>query len=123
MAKSLITVGAQIVGWLLLAALAVATIGPLNYRPVVSADPDLERFVIFSAVGLCFSFGYPRSPWIILAALFALIATLEALQFLVPGRHGQLHDVVIKASGVLLGVGVGMAIAAITARYHSDHRP
>jgi hypothetical protein len=91
------------VGWLLLLAVAFVTLSPIGLRPVTRAPADLERFAAFCMIGGAFCLGYPRHRILIMILVLGAVGILEFGQNLVAGRHGRLHDAVIKISGVLLG--------------------
>jgi hypothetical protein len=58
-------------------------------RPVVTADPNFERFVAFALLGLLFGLAYPRR--LIVDASFVVVAAgiLEAIQLITRDRHGH----------------------------------
>jgi VanZ family protein len=99
------------VAWLLLIAIAVFTLSPIELRPTTAAPADVERFVAFVATGIAFGFGYPKHRAIVLVLLIACIGLLEVSQNLVPGRHGRFPDAVVKASGLFLGIALDMLIS------------
>ena len=92
--------------WLLVLAIAAATVCPIAFRPVTGASADLERFVVFGLVGLLFGLAYPRHRIVVLTAVVVAAAGLEAMQSLSATRHGRMHDFEIKAMAGALG---GMA--------------
>jgi len=102
------------VQWLLLAAaalavIAFATLCPIQERPRLFANPDLERFAAFVTLGFAAKLAFPRRHvWTILG-LVLFVAGLEAAQHLVPGRHAHLHDAVVKGIGAAMGVQLGLA--------------
>jgi hypothetical protein len=101
------------VEWLLLAGLALAvivfaTLCPMAWRPRLSRNPDLERFVAFAAVGFAAKLAFPRKHvWTILGLGLAA-AGLEAAQRLVPGRDAHLWDAGVKMLGAAAGVQLGL---------------
>src|SRR5689334_15046402 len=97
------------VAWLLVLAVAVFTLAPIELRPESGASAALERFAAFAAVGAGFCLGYPKHRLPILVLLIGLIGFLELAQTYVPSRHGRLSDGLEKASGAL----VGAAFAAL----------
>jgi VanZ family protein len=99
--------------WLLVGAIAVFTLAPIQFRPATAAPVSVERFAAFAAIGAAFYLGYPRHRLHVLVLLIGIVGFLEAAQNYVPGRHGRLPDGVVKASGALLGA----AFAAFVARY------
>ncbi|MBM6584316.1 hypothetical protein ILT44_29410 [Microvirga sp. BT689] len=99
------------IAWLLVLAIAVFTLSPIEFRPITAAPVSLERFVAFAAIGTALCLGYPKHRLHILVLLVGIVGFLEVAQNLVPGRHGRLPDGVVKASGALLGVAFAMLAA------------
>jgi VanZ family protein len=97
--------------WLLVLAITVFTLAPIELRPTTAAPVSLERFAAFAAIGAAFCFGYPKHRLYMLVLLVGIVGLLEAAQNLVPGRHGRLPDGLIKASGALLGAAFATFIA------------
>ena len=76
--------------------------------PCLFANPDLERFVAFAALGFAVKLAFPRRHvWTVLG-LMLVAAGLEAAQRLAPGRDAHLHDAVVKALGAATGVQLGL---------------
>jgi VanZ family protein len=92
------------IAWLLVLAVAVFTLSPIEFRPVTAAPVGLERIAAFVVIGAAFCVGYPNHRRYILVLLVGMVGFLEIAQNYVPGRHGRLPDGVVKASGALLGV-------------------
>lgn len=103
------------VAWLLVFAMAVFTLSPIDFRPVTGASVSLERVAAFAAIGATFCLGYPKHRLPILVLLLGIVGFLEIAQNYVPGRHGRLPDGLVKASGALLGA----SFAAFISRYGS----
>ena len=72
------------------------------------ALPDFERALAFALLGGTIALGYFRHRDLLVGILLAIIfaALLEAGQNFVPGRHGHIHDLLIKALAVILGAAV-----------------
>jgi hypothetical protein len=100
------------IAWLLLVAIAVFTLSPIEARPVTGAPVSLERFSAFAAIATAFCLGYPKHRLIIVMLLIGIISFLEFTQNYAPDRHGRVPDGLEKASGALLGA----AFAAFVAR-------
>jgi len=96
--------------WAAFGVLVFVTISPLGMRPVVTADPNVERFAAFAIVGLLFGLAYPRM--LALDTLFIVVAagTLEAFQLITPDRHGHIADALVKAAGGASGVMLALII-------------
>jgi hypothetical protein len=105
-----ITMIFRCIAWLFVCAIAIVTLSPIELRPVTAAPADLERFAAFVAIGAAFCLGYPKHRLTIVLVVIGIAGLLEVLQHVVPGRHGQVHDYVMKAIGVMVG-----AVAASTA--------
>ena len=100
----MISVVCRWIAWLLVAAIAFVTLSPIEARPVTEVPADLERFIPFVVLGAVFCLGYPKRRLAVLLLVVALAGSLEALQLLVPGRHGRIHDGVVKAVAAAIGV-------------------
>jgi hypothetical protein len=103
------------VAWLLIVAIAIFTLSPIEFRPVTAAPVSLERFAAFATIGAAFCLGYPKHRLQILVLLIGIVGFLEIAQNIVPGRHGRLPDGMVKASGALLGA----AFATFVTRHSS----
>jgi hypothetical protein len=98
------------IAWLLIVALAVFTLSPIELRPVSGAPANLERFVAFVVTGAAFGLGYPTRRLGFLILLIGIAGLLEAAQNYVPSRHGRLPDGLVKVSGALLGAAASMFV-------------
>ncbi len=94
--------------WLLVLAVAVVTLAPIELRPVTAAPANWERLAAFVAMGALFCLGYPRHRWRMVGLVVALAGLLEVLQHVSPSRHGRLPDGMVKAAGALLGIGIAV---------------
>jgi hypothetical protein len=101
------------IGWALAAAIVVFSLSPIELRPATTAPADIERLMAFAAMGGAFCIGYPRHRSSIALLVLGAIGLLEIAQQLVPGRHGEIHDGFVKASGAFLG-----AVAALVVDRH-----
>jgi hypothetical protein len=96
----------QGIAWLLVVAVAVFTLGPIEWRPTTGLPPHLERLAGIALITGTFCLGYPRYRLGILILVIGGIGLLEVVQDIIPGRHGKRVDLAIKVAGALLG-GVG----------------
>jgi hypothetical protein len=96
----------QGIAWLLVVAVAIFTLGPVEWRPNTGAPASLERFVGIALITGAFCLGYPRYRLGILVLVIGGIGLLEVAQDIIPGRHGKRVDLAIKVVGALVG-GVG----------------
>lgn len=106
----------KILAWLLLAALILVTVGPIDWRPVTPFGPNLERAFALFVVGFVFALAYPRRIVLVTIALFTFTALLEAAQGLEPGRHGRVVDAIVKLSGG----GIGLFLGSLLSRRQSE---
>jgi hypothetical protein len=97
--------------WLLVAAIVFVTLSPVGLRPDTGAPASIERFAAFAALGGVFCLGYPKHRMAVLLFVVAVAGALEALQNLVPGRHGRIADAAVKALGAAAGVLVAGQLA------------
>src|SRR5215217_5241060 len=93
----------RMTAWLLLIAIAVATLAPPEFRPVTGYSAALERFLTFAVVGAVFWVAYPKHRASITLVLLGGIFLLELGQSLVTDRHGRLSDAGIKVLGTTSG--------------------
>ena len=89
--------------WATLAYIAFTTLSPIDFRPEIT-KPDIERFGAYALVGLLLALAYPRRLISIALFVVGFAAALEALQLVMPGRHGQFADALVKAAGGIAGV-------------------
>ncbi|WP_201863943.1 VanZ family protein [Microvirga soli] len=109
--------------WLLVLAVAVFTLAPIELRPVTAAPAVWERFAAFVVIGVLFCLGYPHHQWRMVGLAIGLAGLLEVLQHMSPNRHGRLPDGLVKAAGALLGVGLAVAAERIFGRLRANSRP
>ncbi len=96
------TIGVQVCAWMLLALIAIWTLGPLADRPRLGS-PELERFAAYWLTGFLFSASYGR-PRFVGFILCALAIALELGQLGVPGRDAGIPDALEKMLGAVAGV-------------------
>lgn len=96
--------------WARVAALSVlvlitlATLGPVNLRPELTSNADLDRVLGFVVAGLCLGIAFPRWRWVSAAALVVFAGVLELGQLLTSDRDASGVDWLVKCGGALLGV-------------------
>jgi VanZ family protein len=95
---------ARLIAWTALGEIILLTFVPSALRPVSAIPHALEHFGVFLLVGGAFALGYPRRQLAIAVAAVPVIAVLELLQLLAPGRHARLSDFVLNALGACTGV-------------------
>jgi hypothetical protein len=98
------------VAWLLLFAIALFTLSPIEMRPITGKPPSFERVCAFATIGAAFCLGYPKRRLSILVLLIGIVGALEVAQNYVPGRHGRLPDGMVKALGAVLGAAFAMFV-------------
>jgi VanZ family protein len=101
----------RIFAWLLAAAVALATLGPPQYRPVsTTLGQDGEHALAFVLVGLAFGLAYTRNRWLTAATAIVLTGIIEILQLWTPGRHARLEDFVVDALAAIAGLAAAAAL-------------
>jgi hypothetical protein len=105
-----------IAAWTALALIIFVTVSPQEMRPVVTTDPNIERFGAFAVLGVLFGLAYPRR--LVIDASFVVLAAgvLEAIQLVTRDRHGHLADAFVKAAGGAFGVAVALIILIVIDR-------
>lgn len=95
---------AQIIAWLLFAAILFITVDPINLRPESGLPVNVERFLAFAVLGFVFAFAYPKRWLLILLLVVCAAFGFELAQMLAPTRHARLLDAIFKAAGGVSGV-------------------
>ena len=90
--------------WALIAAIVFSTLGPIQDRPRLSSDPQLERFIAFLALGFVFGLAYPHRRVQVAIGVLLSAFGLEVAQRFTTDRHGELRDALAKVLGGLVGV-------------------
>ena len=116
LARSVARAIPQIGAWILLGLIVVFTLSPPGLRPVSGAPVDLERVAAYALLGGLFSWSYPRQRAPFLVFLVVMAGLLEYLQNFVPGRHGRMEDLLVKAGAVGMGFALLAAVELILAR-------
>ena len=111
---------AAVSGWVLLAAIALATLSPINLRPQ-TGHAFLERFLAFAALGTAFSIGYPRRISFAVGVIVLSAIGLEAAQMIAPGRHARVVDAAEKLAGGAVGLLVGAACVMLISHLRPQH--
>ena len=112
----------RLTAWALVILIVAVTLVPIGLRPVVTANPSIERSAAYALTGLFMIVGYPRHwPWILLGGI-CLAGRLEAAQNLTSTRHGRFDDFLVKASAALVGNIVGLAVARWSSQRPTERR-
>jgi hypothetical protein len=102
--------------WILVALIVAVTLVPLGLRPVVTANPSVERAAAYALTGLLMMVSYPKHWRRILIGSILLAGGLEAAQTLTGTRHGRFDDFLVKAGAALAGAVAGLALAGLASR-------
>ena len=106
----------RIVALLLFAAISFATLSPIEMRPHLTTDPNVERALAYVLFGLALALGFPNRLMQTLMAAALVAGVLELLQIVDPGRHARLRDAVLKALAGFIGIAIGHAVMAARRR-------
>ena len=97
--------------------IAFVTLSPIGLRPIV-AGLQTEHLLAFFVVGALFGMGFPRHFLSMAIIVIASALAMEALQNLVPGRHGRLLDVDVKIVGAIAGFACAAGWNLLVSRRH-----
>lgn len=88
---------------------------------MTGAPADVERAAAFLVLGGVLSLAFPKYRDTLISILLAVVFTmfLEASQNLVPGRHGEMHDFVIKGLSIIVGA---IAVRFLLRVYYNPDR-
>jgi VanZ family protein len=109
--------------WLLAAAVTFVTLGPPQYRPHSDFGQDVEHAFAFVLIGLAFGFAYPRQRLLTVGVAVLMIAALEILQLLAPGRHARIEDFAVDALAACAGFALVAVLTILAARARSPSTP
>lgn len=113
MKASTLTRVARYAGWLLLALVAVVTIGPIEVRPETVLGPDVERFLAYFVSAFLLAFGYPGRKMTVAIVVIAAAIGFEIAQHFVPTRDARVIDSLIKIGGAVCGIAVEAFLARV----------
>src|SRR5882757_8386289 len=71
--------------WIALALIVFVTLSPLETRPVITKNPNMEPFAAFALVGLLFGLAYPIRLAVDVSFVVIVAGVLETLQLMHPG--------------------------------------
>lgn len=100
------------------AVIVFATLAPISLRPE-TGGVSFERFTAFALLGALAACLYPRQLGWVAALVVAIAFALEAIQLIVPTRHGEIADATVKAFGALSGVGLRKALNFLIPDIHA----
>lgn len=106
----------RFVALFLLAAITFATLSPIQMRPHLVGDANVERALAYVLFGLALAFGFPARLMQTVLVVCAVAGLLEFLQAFDPGRHARLRDAVLKAVAGLIGIAIARMILAVASR-------
>lgn len=98
---------ARFAAWIGLALIILVTVAPIGARPSTLTSTDLDRALAFVVMSGLFIVAYPKRVFPIAAVLLLAAFAIELTQYVSVTRHPQLHDAVVKAIGVVVGVSGG----------------
>jgi hypothetical protein len=101
---------AAVLGPVILGVVIFATLSPDNLRPQTGEPADVERFLAFVALCGAFVFAYPHRCPLVFCLILVGGGALEAIQNLLPGRHGTSADFATKAFGSIVGAVIAVAL-------------
>jgi hypothetical protein len=102
--------------WIALAFIVFVTLAPLETRPVITENPNIERFAAFALVGLLFGLAYPRRLAVDASFVVIVAGLLETLQLVTRDRHGHIADAFVKAAGGAFGVAMALIMLIVAER-------
>jgi hypothetical protein len=94
--------------FVILALIVFSSLSPALLRPE-TGHVTFERWAAFALFGTCLGLGFPAAIGRGVIFVLLVVAGLEVLQELAPGRHGRIEDAFIKSAGALAGLGTAAA--------------
>ncbi len=99
--------------WACLGLIVFATLSPIQLRPEVFGNPNIDRLGAFVLLSLLFGLSYPRRPGFVLLLTAGAAMLLEFLQTFTVDRHGHLADMLVKVAGVPMGVLIAQIVVRL----------
>jgi VanZ family protein len=112
----------RLCAWALLAFIVFATVSPIEFRPHDILPVDVDRALAFMLMSIAFVVAYPRHFRLCCILLLASAGVIEALQLIAPGRHAQVHDILVKMTGAEAGLVVGWVLLRLIPMRHATKR-
>jgi hypothetical protein len=104
---------AAVLGPVILGIVIFSTLSPNDLRPRIGEAAGVERFLAFAALCGTFVFAYPHRCRLVLCLVLVGGGALEAIQNLLPDRHGTLADFATKAFGSIAGAAIAIILDQI----------
>lgn len=106
------TLAARLGFWIVLAAITVLSLLPLQFAVQSGVSDKIEHFVAYAALTAAGRIGYRDrpAPWALALAVIAFGIGIEVAQYFIPGRMMSGWDVFANTTGVLIGLGVSWLV-------------
>lgn len=101
----------QLAGWICILTIAVLSLSPRALQVGIEfGAPQLDHLLayLFTTAALTLGHAGTRSRLVVCALLIGFGGLMELAQGAIPGRHGDVVDLVVNTVGV--GMGLAMAI-------------
>ncbi len=109
--------------WLYAVVLMFLTLVPASVRPETAMPPYLEHLAAFGVWGFLLVAGYGNRGMLLIFYGGAYAAFLEFCQIWAPSRHARLIDLTTDASGIWIGVAVGLILLRAFRDTSGSHEP
>jgi VanZ family protein len=93
----------RIAAGLLALVILVLSVVPPGLRPV-AASQNVEHLFVFIAFGVLFGLSFPSRYRLQVLVATAFAVMIEVIQMGAPGRHARVSDLLVDASGALIGL-------------------
>ncbi|RVU36784.1 VanZ family protein [Hwanghaeella grinnelliae] len=107
-----LSLAARLGFWLVLAAVTVLSLLPLQFAVQSGASDKIEHFVAYAALTAAGRIGYRDrpGPLMLAAAIVVYGIAIEIAQSFIPGRMMSGWDVFANTTGVLIGLGLSWLV-------------
>jgi VanZ family protein len=106
------TLAARLGFWLVLAAITVLSLLPLQFAVQSGVSDKIEHFVAYAALTAAGRIGHrdKPAPWILALAIVFYGIAIEIGQSFIPGRVMSGWDVFANTTGVMIGLGLSRLV-------------
>ena len=110
-----LTRAARLGFWLILAAITILSLLPLQFAVTSGVSDKIEHFVAYAALAAAGRIGHrgTLSPWLLGLAVIAYGIGIEVTQSFVPGRMMSGWDVVANTAGALIGLAFAVVVLIV----------
>ncbi|WP_146260064.1 hypothetical protein [Rhizobium tubonense] len=103
----------QILVWLYVVVLLVATIAPTDWHADISNPYDIDRLIGLGVAGLLARLAYPQTPSFVCLLMIGIVCGLGFARYAAVGNFGSPMDCIVAMAGALWGIALAAAFSKV----------